>query len=117
MTAEAVLMNTVYSFYLTSPEEMSLFRRGVIYPLSKNGQSSSIRLTLLDSICKTESSDLVDNLLAWIILIAKKKNRYDGALDRNTARLSIGTDMHSGSEHRKTGRVFSYPSNVTSKYS
>ena len=55
--------------------------------------------------------------LAWIILITKKKNRHDGVLDRNTARLSIGTDMHSGSEHRKTGPVFSYPSNVTSKYS
>ena len=55
--------------------------------------------------------------LAWLILIAKKKNLHDGAVDRNTARLCIGTAMHSGSEHRKTGRVFSYPSKATSKYS
>ena len=54
--------------------------------------------------------------LSWLILIAKKKNRPDGALDRNTAQLSIGTAMHSGSEHRKTGRVFSYPSNATYEY-
>ena len=117
MTAEAVLMNTVYSFYLTSPEEMSLFRRGVIYPLSKIGQSSSIRLTLLDSICKTESSDLVDNLSGMDYTNYQEEKSPRRVLDRNTARLSIGTDMHSGSEHRKNGRVFSYPSNVTSKYS
>ena len=91
-----------------------MFRRGVIYPLGKNGRSSSIRLTLLgDSNYKTESSDLVDNLSGMDY--TKKKNRHDGALDRNTARLSIGTAMHSSSEHRKTGRVFSYPSNVTLK--
>ena len=52
----------LFSFYSTWPEEMSLFWRGVIYPLSKNWQSSLIRLTLLNSIYKTESSDLVDNL-------------------------------------------------------
>ena len=34
----------------------------------------------------------------------------------NTAQLSIGTAMHSGSKHRKTGREFCYPSRATSKY-
>ena len=62
-----------------------------------------------------ESSDFVDNL-TWLILIAKKKNRPDGALDRNTGQLSIETAMHSGSEQRKNGRVFFYPSNAGSKY-
>ena len=53
-----------YSVFTDStwPEEISLFWRGVIYPLGKNGRSSSIRLTLLDSIYQTESSDLVDYL-------------------------------------------------------
>ena len=55
--------------------------------------------------------------LAWLTLIGKKKNRPDCALDRNTAQLSIGTAMLSGSEHSKTGRVFSYPFNATSEYS
>ena len=55
--------------------------------------------------------------LARFILTDKKKNRPEGALDRNTAQLSIETPMHSGSEHRRTGRVFFYPCNVTSKYS
>ena len=41
--------------------------------------------------------------------------RSDGALDRNTAQLSIGTAMHSGSEHRKTERAFSCPFKATSK--
>ena len=44
---------------------------------------------------------LLTACLAWLILIAKKKNHTDGALDRNTAQLSIGTAMHSGSENRK----------------
>ena len=92
---------------------MSLFRRAVIYPLGKNGRSSSIILTLLDSIYKTESSDLVDNLSGMDYTNCQEEKCHDGALDRNTARLSIGTAMQSGSEHRKTGRVFSYPSNAT----
>ena len=53
-------------------------------------------------------TEKLSRVLWWLILNAKKKNRPDGALDRNTAQLSIGTAMHSGSEHRKTGRVFSY---------
>ena len=80
-------------------------------------QQKWIRLTLLDSIYKTESSDLFDNLPGMDYTNAKKKNHHNGALDWKTARLSIGTAMHSGSEHRKTRRVFSYPSNMTSKYS
>ena len=52
---------------------MSLFRRCAIHPL---GENSSIKLTLFDSICKIESSDLVDNL-SWLILTAKKKNQED----------------------------------------
>ena len=44
------------SFYSAWHEDMSFFRCG------ENWRSSSIRLTLFDSICKTESSDLVDNL-------------------------------------------------------
>ena len=95
---------------------MSLFRRCVIHPLGENWWSSSIILTLFDSICKTESSYFVDNL-SWLILIAKSKIRPDGALDRNTAQLSIGTAMLSWSEYRETGRAFSYPFNATSKYS
>ena len=96
---------------------MSLFRRGVIYPVGKNRRSGSIRLTLFDSICKTESSDLVDNLSSMTYTNCQEKNRPACALDRNTAQLSIGTAMHSGSEHRKTGRVFSYPFNATSEHS
>ena len=47
---------------------------------------------------------------------ARPNRSRHGALDRNTAQLSIGTAMHSGSEHRKTGRAFSYLSNATSKH-
>ena len=67
------------------------------------------------SICNLESSDLVS--LAWLKWIVKRNDLHEGALDRNMARLSIGTAMHSGSEHRKTGRAFSYPSIATSEYS
>ena len=67
----------------------------------------SVRLNLLTSLT---------TCLAWLILIGKKKNRPYGALDRNTAQLSIGTAMHSGSEHTNTGREFSYPFNATSNY-
>ena len=110
----------LFNFYTTGHEKTSLFRRCIIYPVGEIWRSSSIRLTSLDSICNTESSDLVDNLSGVAYtnsVVAKKKNCPDGALDRNTAQLSIGTAMYSGSEHRKTGRVFSYPSNATSKYS
>ena len=90
MTAEAVLMNAVNSFYSATPEEMSLFRRGVIYPLSKNGQSSSIRLTLLDSICKTESSDLVDNLSGM---------DYTNCQEEKSLRRCSGSE-HGTAQHR-----------------
>ena len=49
--------------------------------------------------------------------VTTKKNCPDGALDRNTAQLSIGTAMHSGLERRKSGRVFSYLYIATFKYS
>ena len=88
---------------------MPLFRRGVIYPLGENSQTKQFD--------KTESSDLVDNLSGIAYTNCQEEvATSDGALDRNTAQLSIRTAMHSGSEHRNTGRVFSCPSNATSKY-
>ena len=44
-------------------------------------QQKWIRLTLLDSIYKTESSDLFDNLPGMDYTNAKKKNHHNGALD------------------------------------
>ena len=44
------------------------------------------------------------------MLIVKKKNHPEGALDCNTAQPSFKTTMYLGSEHRKTGQMFSYPS-------
>ena len=55
--------------------------------------------------------------LAWLILIAKNKNRLDSALDWNKGQFSIRTAMYSCSEHNKTRRVLSYPSKAISKYS
>ena len=56
-------------------------------------------VTAHTSICNTESSDFANNLSV------KKKNLPEDALDRNMTQFNIGTAMHSGSEHRKTGRV------------
>ena len=72
------------------------------------GWRSGANITLLRYSTPSVRLNLQTSLtscLAWLILIAKKKNHTDGALDRNTAQLSIGTAMHSGSENRKTWRV------------
>ena len=55
-----------------------------------------------------------ESVRAFVCQEEKSPRRCSGS---NTAQLSIGTAMHCGSEHRKTGRVFSYPFNATSKYS
>ena len=71
---------------------MPLFRRGVIYPLGKNGRSSSIRLTLLDSIYKTESSDLVDNLSGM---------DYTNCQEEKSPRRCSGSE-HGTAQHRNS---------------
>ena len=64
------------------------------------------------SICNMESWGLVSNPSGMTYVNCQKEQspgRCSG--------LEHGTAMHSGSEHRKTGRAFSYSSNATSKYS
>ena len=53
------------------------------------------------SICSMQSSDLVSNLSGMIKVNCQKERSPRRALDRNTARLSIGTAMPSDSEYRK----------------
>ena len=89
----------LFSFYSTWHEEMSLFRLGVIDPLGENWRSSLIRLMLLDCFCKTESSDLVDNLcgMAYTICQEEKSPRrcsgseHGTAQHRNSHALWFGT--------------------------
>ena len=100
----------LFSFYSTWPEEMSLFWRGVIYPLSKNWQSSLIRLTLLNSIYKTESSDLVHNLTD--IYQEEKSPQQRAGSEHSTAQ-----HRHLVQNTEKNRQKISYPSIATSKYS
>ena len=96
---------------------MSLFQQGVIYPLGKNGRSSSIRLTLLDSVYKTESSEFVDNLSGMDYTYCQEEkspgrcsgSEHGSAQHRNSHALWLGTQKNRAS--------VSYPSNATSKYS
>ena len=85
----------LFSFYSTWHEDMSLFRRGVIHPLGENWRSSSIRLTLLNSICKTESSDLVDNTsgMAYTKYQEEKSPRPCSGSEHGTARCSLPRSM------------------------
>ena len=104
----------LFSFYSTSPEEMSWFWRYIHSAKMDEAVPEDWRYSTPSVRLNPQTSLII--CLAWLILTAKKKNRPDGALDRNTAQLIIGTAMHSGSEHRKAGRAFSYPSNATSEY-
>ena len=89
------------------------------YSFDENWQSSSIRLTLLDFIYKTESSDLIDNLsgMAYTNCQEEKSHRL--------CRLWIGTRHSSASEQPCTLvrnaagkiRASAFLSIATSKYS
>ena len=85
----------LFSFYSTWHEDMSLFRRGVIYSLGENWRSSSIRLTLFNSIRKTESSDLVHNMsgTAYTKYQEEKSPRRCSGSEHGTARCNLPRSM------------------------
>ena len=77
------------------PDNWSLVREralGEIYPLGEKCRTSSIRLTLFDSICKTESSDLVDNLSGMA---------YANCQEEKSPRLCSGSE-HGTVQHRNS---------------
>ena len=110
------VINVRYSLF-TERDTRCLFRLGVISPFIENRRSTSVRFTFLPSICNTEFSDLVENLCGMVCVDSEEEkeprrcsgSEHSTAQHRNSHVLSL--------EHRKTGRVFSYPFNVTSKYS
>ena len=91
--------------------EMFLFHWGVISPFGKKNEDvAELDLHFLPPSATQNPQTLSKTCVAWFMLIVKRKNHPEGALDCNTAQPSFKTTMYSGSEHRKTGQIFSYPS-------